>query len=184
VGKITTGQVTVNGQYAERTLAGPVATRLYVPAGWAGDEARRQRAQVPKDVVFATKAALALALRDEATRWGVTQACVPGEAEYGDNPNFLQGLAEREERHVRAVRANCSVVLGRGPDRPVRRVDEVVVAQPRHAWRSSAGSEGPQGWGRAQFLALRCWRVDGAGTRHVGWVIGQRPGWGQHGDWK
>jgi hypothetical protein len=83
-----------------------------------------------------------------------------------------------------AVRATFSVVLSRGPDRPVRRVDEVLVAHPRHAWRSLSWSEGAQGWGRAQFLALRCWRVDGEGTRHVGWVIGQRPGRGQHGDWK
>jgi SRSO17 transposase len=184
VGKITNCQVTVNCHYAERTLAWPVATRLYLPAGWAGDEAQRKRAHVPKDVVFATKAELALALLDEAIRWGVKHACVIGDADYGDNPNFLNGLAERQERHVLAVRANFSVVLGRGPDRPVRRVDEVLIAQPRHAWRSIAWSEGAKGWWRAKFLALRCWRVDGDGTRHVGWVIGQRPGRGQHGDWK
>ena len=33
-------------------------------------------------------------------------------------------------------------------------------------------------------MARRCWRVDGDGTRHVGWLIGQRPGRGQQGDWK
>jgi SRSO17 transposase len=33
-------------------------------------------------------------------------------------------------------------------------------------------------------VALRCWRVDGDGSRHVGWLLGQRPGRGQHGDWK
>ena len=87
-------------------------------------------------------------------------------------------LAERQERHVMAVRANFSVVLGRGPDRPVRRADEVLVAQPRRAWHSIAWSEGAKGWWRAKFLALRCWRVDGDGTRHVGWLIGQRPGRG------
>src|SRR5215210_4563931 len=184
VGKITNCQMTVNCHYAERTLAWPVATRLYLPAGWAGDEARRQRAHVPKDVVFATKAELALTLLDEANRWGVKHACVTGDADYGDNPNFLNGLAERKERHVMAVRANFSVVLGRGPDRPVRRVDEVLVAQPRHAWRSITWSEGAKGWWRAKFVALRCWRVDGDGTRHVGWVLGQRPGRGQQGDWK
>ena len=184
VGKLTNCQVTVNCQYAERTLAWPVATRLYLPQGWAEDEARRKRAHVPKDVAFQTKAAIALALLDEANRCEVKHACVTGEADYGDNPNFLNGLAKRQERHVVAVRANFSVVLGRGADRPVRRVDEVLGAQPRRAWRSLAWSEGAKGWWRAKFLALRCWRVDGDGTRHVGWVIGQRPGRGQHGDWK
>jgi SRSO17 transposase len=161
-----------------------VATRLYLPQGWAEDEVRRQRAHGPQDVAFQTKAELALALLAEASRCGVNQACVTGEADYGDNPNFLHGLAARQERHVRAVRANFSVGLSRGADRPVRRGDEVLVAQPRHAWHSIAWSEGAKGWWRAKFLARRCWRVDGDGTRHVGWLIGQRPGRGQHGDWK
>jgi SRSO17 transposase len=184
VGKITNCQVTVNCQYAERTLAWPVATRLYLPEGWAEEEARRKRAHVPKDVVFQTKAEIALALLDEANHCEVKHACVTGDADYGDNPNFLNGLEHRHERYVMAVRANFSVALGRGAERPVRRIDEVLVAQPRHAWRSIAWSEGAKGWWRAKFLALRGWRVDGDGTRHVGWVIGQRPGRGQHGDWK
>jgi SRSO17 transposase len=184
VGKITNCQVTVNCHYAERRLAWPVATRLYLPEGWAEEEARRKRAHVPQEILFATKAEIALALLDEANHCEVRHACVTGDADYGDNPNFLNGLEDRHERYVMAVRANFSVVLGRGVERRTRRVDEVLVAHPRHAWRSIAWSEGAKGWWRAKCLALRCWRVDGDGTRHVGWVIGQRPGRGQHGEWK
>jgi hypothetical protein len=54
---------------------------LYLPQGGAEEEARRQRAQVPKDVAFATKAARALALLDEATRCGVKPEGVTGEAD-------------------------------------------------------------------------------------------------------
>ena len=161
VGKITNCQVTVNCHYAERTLAWPVATRLYLPEGWAGEEGRRKRAHVPKAVPFQTKAAIALALLDEANTCGVKHACVTGDADYGDNPNFLNGLVERQERHVMAVRANFTVVLGRDQDRPGRRVDEVLDAQPRQAWRSIAWSEGAKGWWRAKFLALRCSRLIG-----------------------
>jgi SRSO17 transposase len=75
-----------------------VATRLYVPEGWAADEGRRKQAQVPKALAFQTKAEIALALLDEANRCGVRHACVTGDADYGDNPNFLNGLAERQER--------------------------------------------------------------------------------------
>jgi hypothetical protein len=81
-----------------------------------------------------------------------------------------------------AVRATFSVVLGRGHDRPVRRADEVLATQPRRAWHSIAWSEGAKGGWRATFLALRCGRVDGEGSRHVGWLLGQRPGRGQQGD--
>jgi SRSO17 transposase len=81
VGKITHGPGTVKCQYAERTLAWPVATRLSLPAGWVEEEARRQRAHGPQDVAFQTKAEIALAVLDEAHRWGVKQACVTGEAD-------------------------------------------------------------------------------------------------------
>jgi SRSO17 transposase len=80
-GKITTCQVTGNCHYAERTRAWPVATRVYVPEGWAADEERRKQAQVPKAIALQTKAEIALALLDEAHSWGVRHACVTGEAE-------------------------------------------------------------------------------------------------------
>jgi SRSO17 transposase len=183
-GKVTNCQVTVNCHYAERTLAWPVATRLYLPAEWAADEARRKQAHVPEAVSFQTKAELALALLDEAKACGVRHACVTCDADYGDNPHFLNGLEQRGERHVVAVRADFSVTLGRGPASLVPRADTVLAAQPRQDWRTIAWSAGTQGWWRAKFVALRCWRVDGDGSRHVGWLIGQRPGRSQHGGWK
>ncbi len=183
-GKLTNCQVTVNCHYAERTLAWPVATRLYLPRAWAEDPERRTQAHVPAEIPFQTKAELALALLDEANACGVRHACVTCDADYGDNPHFLNGLEERGERHVVAVRANFSVTLGRGLDSPVLRADAVLAAHPLRDWQTIAWSEGAKGWWRAKFLALRCWRVDGDGTRHVGWLIGQRPGRGQRGDWK
>jgi SRSO17 transposase len=183
-GKLTNCQVTVNCHYAERTLAWPVATRLYLPQTWAEDAARRKQAHVPAAVTFQTKAEIALALLDEANACRLVHACVTCDADYGDNPHFLNGLEERGERHVVAVRANFSVTLGRGKDSPVLRADEVLAAQPRQAWQTIAWSEGAKGWWRAKFLALRCWRVDGDGTCHLGWLLGQRPGRGQTGDGK
>ena len=89
-----------------------------------------------RTISFQTKAEIALALLDEATACGVEHACVTGDADYGDNPNFLNGLEERGERHVVAVRANFSVTLGRGPSSPGRRADEVLAAQPLQHWHS------------------------------------------------
>jgi hypothetical protein len=87
-------QVTVNCHYAERTLAWPVATRLYLPQEWADDTERRVKAHVPAEIRFQTKAEIALALVDEANACGVRHACVTCDADYGDNPNFLNGLEE------------------------------------------------------------------------------------------
>src|SRR5947199_3743584 len=55
LGKVGNCQVTVNCHYAERTIAWPVATRLYLNKEWAQDRARRQKAKVPEDLPFQTK---------------------------------------------------------------------------------------------------------------------------------
>ena len=73
-------------------LAAPVATRLYLPQAWAEDAERRTQAHVPEAVGFQTKAEIALALLDEANACGVQHACVTCDADYGDNPKFLNGL--------------------------------------------------------------------------------------------
>lgn len=183
LGKVANCQVTVNCHYAERTLAWPVASRLYLPQRWCDDTERRTAAQVPTEVRFQTKAEIALDLLDHARAWQVPHACVVADADYGDNPAFLNGLDTRGEHYVVAVRANFSVVLARKADAPVLRADEILSALPRWQWQTIRWREGSAGWLRAKFVAIRCWRVDGAGQRQIGWLIGQRPTRGT-GDWK
>jgi SRSO17 transposase len=173
LGKVGNCQVTVNCHYAERTLAWPVATRLYLPQTWAEDAPRRQRAQVPADVTFQTKPQIALALLDQARGWGVRWACVTADADYGDNPSFLAGLEERRQRYVVAVRADFRVALRRRGG-TVQRADTVVGSQPARAWRSVCWRQGSQGWMRAPMVAVRCWRVLASGRRRVGWLLGER----------
>jgi SRSO17 transposase len=184
LGKVANCQVTVNCHYAERTLGWPVLTRLYLPESWANDPERRKEAHVPDEIQFQTKAEIALDELDQANAWGVPHACITVDADYGDNPSFLNGLEQRNEHYVVAVRANFSVARGRSARLPMRRADEVLTSIPRHPWKTIRWAEGSQGWLRAKFVAVRCWRVDGDGTRHLGWLIGQRPARGQSGDWK
>ena len=183
LGKVANCQVTVNCHYAERTLAWPVASRLYLPQSWCVDPARREAAQVPEAVRFQTKAEIALDLLDQANEWHVAHACVVTDADYGDNPTFLNGLETRGEQYVVAVRANFSVVSARKADAPLLRADELLQAIPRWQWQTIRWREGSSGWLRAKFVAIRCWRVDGEGQRQIGWLIGQRPTRGT-GDWK
>jgi hypothetical protein len=131
---VTNCQVTVNCHYAERTRAWPVAIRLYLLQQWAADEARRQQAHVPTTVKFQTKAELALALLDEAQACGVAYSCVTCDADYGNNPHFLNGLEQREERYVAAVRASFSVSLGRG--------QPALCCGPMRCWRRKRSRTG------------------------------------------
>jgi len=182
-GKVGNCQVSVNCHYAERTIAYPISSGLYLPQEWVSDVERRKRAQVPEEVVFQTKAEIALGILDQANSWGVKHACVVVDSDYGDNPNFLNGLEERQEGYVVAIRSNFSVILTRAKTASVQRVDQVLEAAPRWQWRTIRWREGSQGWLRAKFVAIRCWRVDGDGSRHIGWLIGQRPTRGE-GEWK
>lgn len=184
VGKVTNCQVCVNCVYAERTVAWPVASRLYLPREWAGDPARCAKAHVPEEIAFQTKAEIALDLLDEADECQIKYSCIVTDGDYGDNPNFLNGLEERDKLYVCAVRCDFSVTLSRSQQGPVERADEVIDAQSLSDWETISWREGSRGRLRAKFIALRCWRVDGDGTRHIGWLIGERPARGQSGDWK
>jgi SRSO17 transposase len=179
LGKTGNCQVAVTCHYAERTLAWPVAARLYLPKPWAGDAARRTKAGVPEEVEFQTKPEIALGLLDEARACGVRWSCVTADCDYGDNPNFLAGLDERGERYVVAVRTDFAVATGRGAaDRP-QRADALLDGLPAGVWRSVGWGEGSTGRLRGNFAAVRCWRVTADGTRHVGWLVGEREARGQ-----
>jgi len=183
LGKVANCQVTVNCHYAERTLAWPVATRLYLPQAWCTDVERCRAAQVPEPLTFQTKLEIGLALIDQATAWGVPHGCVVADAGYGDEPTFLNGLETRGERYVVGVRANFQVTSSRQANAVVMRADELLATLPRWQWQAIRWREGSHGWLRAKFIAVRGWRVDGDGRRHIGWLIGQRPTRGA-GDWK
>ena len=179
LGKTGNCQVAVTCHYAERTLAWPVAARLYLPRPWADDADRRTRAGVPEDVTFKTKPEIAPELLDEARASGVRWACVTADCDYGDNPNFLAGLDARDQQYVVAVRVDFAVATARRTGAPAQRADALVGALPAGVWRSVRWREGSKGWLRGRFAAVRCWRVTTDGTRHVGWLIGEREARGQ-----
>jgi SRSO17 transposase len=177
LGKVGNCQVTVNCHYAERAIAWPVTTRLYLPKEWAFDQQRRQKARVPGEVVFQTKQQIALDLLDKADESRVPYSCVVADADYGDNPNFLAGLEKRHKRYVAAVRKDFKVALAEGG--PAQRAEAVLAAVPRRRWQTIRWREGSKGWLKARFCALRCWREPSEGVRIAGWLIGERPARGQ-----
>ena len=179
LGKTGNCQVAVTCHYAERTLAWPVAARLYLPRSWADDADRLTKAGVPEEVTFRTKPQIALALLDEARAWGVRWSCVTADCDYGDNPNFLAGLDARDQQYVVAVRVDFAVATARRTGEPAQRANALLGALPAGAWRSVRWREGSTGWLRGRFAAVRCWRVTTDGTRHVGWLIGECEARGQ-----
>ena len=177
LGKVANCQVTVNCHYAERTLAWPVTTRLFLPEReWATDPARCRRAGVPeKEMIVQTKYEIALKLLDEANKQRVGPAVVVADAEFGDNPPFWDGWEARKEKCVADGRSNFSVVTSKSPAASTQRADTVLDQLAAREWRVIHWREGQAGWLTGLFAAIGCWRVDGPRVRRWGGLIGQRP---------
>jgi SRSO17 transposase len=184
LGKVGNCQVAVTCCYSDPQAAWPVGVRLYLPERWTQDPDRCRKAQVPPEVGFATKPQIALRLLDQARAWGVPYRCVVADADYGDNPSFLAGLEARDEHYVVGIRADFRVWLtdpGRGRG---RRVDQLLATIPRGWWGTIRWRQGSKGWLRKKFVALGCWRRAGDGVLQQGWLLGERPARGQHGERK
>ena len=179
LGKVGNCQVAVTCCYSDPQASWPVAVRLYLPEVWTADPQRLKRAQVPAEVTFQTKPEIALSLLDQARAWGVPHRCVIADADYGDKPNFLAGLAERNERYVVAVRCDFQVRPKRRVAPPSQRADQVLAALPKCQWRTIRWRHGTKGWLRKKFVAIRAWRITAEGEAHIGWLLGERAARGQ-----
>jgi SRSO17 transposase len=211
LGKIGNCQVVVSAEYladdpaSSTPLHWPVSAQLFLPESWVADAKRRKRTHVPAELGEQTKPQIALSLLDRAQEWGVPIQAVVVDAGYGDNPNFLQGLDDRQVPYVCGVQSTFGVRLpeqvqaaaqetptygGRGQPRkprpaPLYSVKDLIDAQPASAWQTIEWREGTKGTMRAQVLALRVHWATGSprhSTSHSrvhtgpeGWLLAERP---------
>ena len=211
LGKIGNCQVVVSAEYlvddpaSSTPLHWPLSAQLFVPESWVTDAQRRKRTHIPADLGEQTKPAIALSLLDRARAWGVPIQAVVVDAGYGDNPNFLAGLDERQVPYVCAVESTFGVRLpdevraaqeqrptygGRGQPRkprpaPLYSVKELIAAQPASAWQTIEWREGTKGTMQAQVVAIRVHWATGSprhSTSHSrvqtgpeGWLLAERP---------
>lgn len=200
LGKRANGQVSVTTHYVDPYYAWTVNGQLYLPEGWFQDSERRQQAGVPDKVTFETKPTIALQLIDEAKAAGVPFQIVVSDSSYGDNPNFLDGLQERDLSCVVCVARDFGVRLpeevtaavqnplppkkkaGRPRKHPhpvqvapLHRTDTVMADQPDRAWQTITWRMGSTGPLTKEFVAVRVHRAVGDATGPEGWLMGERP---------
>jgi SRSO17 transposase len=94
LGKQDNCQVAVSVSLACEEGSLPVAWRLYLPHEWADDAARRERAEVPAEVRFATKPQIALQQLEALLAGGAPRNCVLADAGYGVDTAFRLRLSE------------------------------------------------------------------------------------------
>jgi SRSO17 transposase len=211
LGKIGNCQVVVSAEFLADDPASstpvhwPVSAQLFLPEAWVQDTERRKQAQVPEEISQQTKPEIALGLLDRARQWGIPIQAVVVDAGYGDNPNFLQGLDDRQVPYmcavestfgcrlpdeVQAVALQSPVYRGRGQPRkprpaPLYTVKELIAALPASAWRTISWREGTKGTMQVQAVAIGVHWATGSprhSTSHSrvhtgpeGWLLAERP---------
>ncbi len=181
LGKRANCQVVVTSRYCDPYYSWPVQGRLYLPREWVEDTERRTKVHIPEEIDFATKPELALRQVDEAKAWGVPFGWVVVDAGYGDNPNFLDGLEERQQPYVVNVACDFGLrlpkeIIEAGEEvAPLHPAKGVIAALAAEAWQTITWRMGSRGPMTKQFVAVRACRATLEQTGREGWLIGERP---------
>lgn len=179
LGRTDNCQIGVFANYCSSKGHTLVDRRLYLPKDeWIDDQARRDEAGVPAQVVFRTKPELALEMLADACGEGVPIRWVGGDSVYGDNLTFVQGtralgkwyvldigcdtLVWTEEPEVIPASQRQRGQRGRAPSKPEvggkrQRIDEVIAALPTSAWKRLTVGEGSQGPRMYEYAEVWVW---------------------------
>jgi len=146
LGKVDNCQVGVFLAYASSKGYAPLDRRLYLPADWAADPARRAQGHVPAAIRFQETWRIALDLLDRSLG-GLPHGWITGDDELGRASSFRAQLRRRGQRYVLDVPCNTTVrdlerrppgqhTKGRGRPRkvPFQRVDAWASSQPASRW--------------------------------------------------
>src|ERR1700751_301180 len=109
LGKQANCQVAVSLSIANHTASLPVAYRLYLPADWTKDRARRKKAGVPKEIKFKTKPEIAL----EQIRWACEAGLPRGvglmDTAYGNDSRLRAGMTALGVLYVAGIMPNTFI---------------------------------------------------------------------------
>ena len=180
LGKVDNCQVGVFATLCRGDMATLIDTRLYLPEDWCNDEARCQKAAIPKDKrPFFSKSQLALTMLEIARQRGIQFGYVGIDGGYGKEPAFLRGVDAQGCRFVADVHCDQTIYLqdpepqvpewsGRGrkpvhrqPQCTPQRVDQWAASQAPEAWQRLTLREGEKGLLVADYLHALVWAWDG-----------------------
>ncbi len=158
------------------TASLPVAWRLYLPESWAQDPERRETAGVPEEISSPPNRPSLSSRFAERWQSGIPTAPVLGDAGYGNDTQFRDGVTGLNLFYVLGVSSSTTVWKpgegplpkkpwsGRGqPPKRVRRdpdhqpVSVLALAQrlPKKAWKNVTWREGTKHPLRSRFALLR-----------------------------
>jgi SRSO17 transposase len=190
LGKQDNCQAVVSLSIANHHASLPIAHRLYLPQSWANDEARRNKAKVPKDVVFQTKPQIAVDQLKAAHAAGVPLGTVLADVAYGNDSQFRSAVSALGLRYVVGVQSNMLLwksdtalplhrPYGKAPSRPQQRpyqvsAKELALNQPAEAWQVVTWRDDGEAF-TARFARLRFRPVTQAEQPDEEWLLVEWP---------
>lgn len=176
VGKQENCRIAVSLSVATWNSSLPIAYRLYLPKDWAEDAERRGKAEVPEEIEFQTKPAIALGQIRAAVAAQIPRGVVLADAAYGINTEFRDGLTQLELQYVAGVQSSLTVWepgkqplpakprgrMGR-PSRLLQRsaehqpvsVKQLAISLPSGTFKEISWREGTDRKLRSRFAAVR-----------------------------
>jgi SRSO17 transposase len=152
-GGIALCQVAVTLSYATPAGHALIDRTLYLPAGWAADDERRELTGVPDEVMFATKPQLAAELLARAHGRGIRAAYVAGDEVYG-GAGLRRAIRARGSGYVMAVRSNQVVRLPSGRRLPARAAAGLVRPGAWQRMRTGSATKGAKDYHWAMIALL------------------------------
>ena len=144
-GRIENCQIGVFATYASRWGHALIDRQLYLPKTWANDPDRRAKAQVPEDVTFATKPAMACEMVARLLDEGTPCAFVLADAVYGSDFRFRRMLEDRGQPYVLAVRSTHSLRFFEAWNLVQTDPATMIAEVPPGSWQSLSAGEGTKG---------------------------------------
>lgn len=178
LGKLANCQVAVSLHFSSAEMSCPLSWRLYLPAAWLEDAARKAAGKIPEAITHRTKNELALELVDQALSWDLPRLPVVADSAYGNDFALRAALRERGLQYAVAVEPSTKVWTsdpnlvelpppkprGRPRQRPLPESlppakDLAQVAQdlPASAWHQVLWRHGSKGPMASRFAKIPVW---------------------------
>jgi SRSO17 transposase len=153
-GRIEDCQVGLFLAYASSRGWAFIDRALYLPEEWTEDEARRRRAGVPQEIIFATTGALARAMLKRAFGAGVPAVWASSGGSYGEEEQLRSWLEAAGRSYLLAVSPSHELW---------KRIDSVPRYEPAHQPPAITES---WPWRRVEMGANTWWAHDREWVRH------------------
>jgi SRSO17 transposase len=151
-GRIENCQIGVFLTYESQGNHTLVDRELYLPKSWTQDPQRCRAANVPEEVVFATKPELAARMLWRTLEAGLAVTWVTGDTVYGSHRPLREGLQARQQAYALAISCQEQVQI-QGKQQRVDHLAERLESEQWHRLSVGEGSKGPRlfEWARIEL---------------------------------